>query len=58
MKFMVNVEGADIAIVSGYSDASVLTTEAPYHFWLDTNVFIYRLYQCRDGDMRYRRSWH
>lgn len=52
MKFMVNVEGADIAIVSGYSDASVLTTEAPYYFWLDTNIFIYRIYQCRDGDMR------
>ena len=54
MKFMVNVDGADVAIISGYPDTNVLTTKALYYFGFDTNVFICRDRQCRNGKMIYR----
>lgn len=37
---MVNVDGADVAVIARYSDTNVLTTQALYHFWFDTDVFI------------------
>ena len=47
---MVNVDGANIAITSGYSNTNVLTTETLHHFWFDTNIFIYRDCQYRNRD--------
>ena len=52
MKFMVNIEGTDVVIASGYSHTTVLTTEAFHHLWLDSNVFIYRDCQSRNGDTK------
>ena len=52
MKFMVNIDGTDVVIASGYSHTNILTTEAFHHLWLDSNVFIYRDCQSRNGDMR------
>jgi len=40
MKFMVDVESADIAIIFGYSNTNFLTTKALHHFRFDPNIFI------------------
>ncbi len=55
---MVDVDGADIAIISGYSNANVLTAKALHHFWFNTDVFIYGDCQFGNADMSKRRSWH
>ena len=41
MKFMVDVDGADIAIISGDSNANVLTAKALHHFGFDADVLSY-----------------
>ena len=57
MKFVVNVDGADIAIISRYSNANILTAKALHHFWFDADVLSYRDCQFRKADMK-RCSWH
>ena len=41
MKFMVDIERADVPIASGYSNSNVLTAETLHDLRFDTDVFIY-----------------
>jgi hypothetical protein len=43
MNFVINVKGPNVAIAVGYLNTYIFTTKGLYHFWLNSNIFVYMI---------------